>query len=388
MPVPFIDLPAQHRPLEDEILAAVRSALRTGAFIGGPELEAFEAEFAAFCGTAHCVGVNSGTDALRFALIAAGIGPGDAVITVPNTFIATAEAISQAGATPAFVDVDERTYNMDPQRLEDYLQDPPTHGSRALTPKAVVPVHLYGQPADMDAITAIASRHGLLVIEDACQAHGAQYFSSRENRRKPAGSLGLAAAFSFYPAKNLGACGEAGAVTTNDPALAAQIRMLRDHGQALKHDHCRLEGYNGRLDAIQAAILRIKLKRLPEWNEKRRQISRRYDDLLAALDGLVTPYVPPWARPSHHLYVVRAPNRPALQAHLSQRGISTALHYPLPLHLQGPYAGLSYANGALPVAERLASEILSLPLYPELTAASQETLARTIEEFISSRSHH
>jgi dTDP-4-amino-4,6-dideoxygalactose transaminase len=386
MRIPFIDLPAQHRPLEAEILAAVQAALRTGTFIGGPELEAFEAEFAAFCGTAHCVGVASGTDALRFALIAAGIGPGDAVITVPNTFIATAEAISQAGATPAFVDVDERTYNMDPQRLEDYLKHPPTHRGRALTPKAVVPVHLYGQPADMDAITAIASRHGLLVIEDACQAHGAQYFSGREKRWKTAGSLGLAAAFSFYPAKNLGACGEAGAVTTNDPALAAQIRMLRDHGQRVKHDH-RLEGYNGRLDAIQAAILRIKLKRLPEWNEKRRQISRRYDDLLAPLNGLITPSVPPWARPSHHLYVVRAPNRPALQAHLSQRGISTALHYPHPLHLRGPYAALGYANGALPVAEKLASEILSLPLYPELTPKDQEAIAQALEEFFTAAAH-
>jgi len=382
MNIPFIDLPAQHRPLEEEIIELVRDALRTASFIGGPQVEAFEKEFATFCRTEYCVGVNSGTDALRFSLIAAGIGPGDEVITVPNTFVATAEAISQTGATPAFVDVDERTYNMDPQRLDEYLNTRSSNPHLPATPKAIVPVHLYGQPADMDAILKIAAEYGLVVIEDACQAHGAQYFSKKEDSWQTAGSIGLAGAFSFYPGKNLGACGEAGAVTTNDQSIAGKVRMLRDHGQQKKHHH-EIEGYNGRLDAIQAAILRTKLTHLPDWNEKRRQISRRYNNLLGLVDGLVRPYEPPWARPSHHLYVVRVPERDALQDHLSRKGISTGLHYPVPLHLQRPYMRPGHIKGALPVSEHIASEILSLPMYPELTIENQEVIAGSIERFIS-----
>ena len=263
--IPFIDLPLQHQALEEELIQVFRDALKTASFIGGSQVQAFEEEFAAFCGSKYCVGVNSGTDALRFALIAAGIGPGDAVITVPNTFIATVEAISQAGATPVFVDVDEKTHNLDPVKLEVCLEDalepyalrPAPQASRLTPrPKAIIPVHLYGQPCDMEAILDVASKYGLIVIEDACQAHGAEYFSKREKRWKKCGTLGAAAAFSFYPGKNLGACGEAGAVTTDNPELARTIRMLRDHGQAKKYYH-DIEGYNGRLDALQAGWLRV-----------------------------------------------------------------------------------------------------------------------------------
>ena len=295
--VPFLDLPAQHRALEQELVQVFRNALRTASFIGGSQVEAFEEEFAQFCETKYCVGVNSGTDALRFALIAAGIGPGYEVITVPNTFIATAEAISQTGATPAFVDIDEHTYNMDPAKLELFLKERlAPHALRlASWPKAVIPIHLYGQPADMDTILELAEQYDLIVIEDACQAHGAQYFSNKEDRRKNAGSMGLAAAFSFYPGKNLGACGEAGAVTTNDKVIAQKVKMLRDHGQAKKYYH-DMEGYNGRLDAIQAGILRVKLRHLHEWNEKRRQNAERYDELFRDLNGVITRYEPSWSR--------------------------------------------------------------------------------------------
>jgi len=384
MQIPFIDLPAQHRPLEEEIIDFIRETLRMASFVGGPHVEAFEEEFAQFCGTESCVGVNSGTDALRFALIAAGIGPGDEVITVPNTFIATAEAISQAGATPAFVDVDERTYNMDPRRLDEYLSTRFSSPGLAPAPKAIVPVHLYGQPADMDAILDIAAQYGLLVIEDACQAHGAHYCSKKENCWKTAGSLGLTAAFSFYPGKNLGACGEAGAVTTNDEQIAQKVRMLRDHGQATKHTH-EVVGYNGRLDAIQAAILRTKLAHLPEWNERRRAIAARYNESLAGLDGLTTPVVPSWASPAHHLYVIRTHSRPELIDHLSRRGIACALHYPLPIHCQPAYAHLGLPRGSFPVSERLADEILSLPIYPELTASQQEAVIDAIIHFFNER---
>jgi dTDP-4-amino-4,6-dideoxygalactose transaminase len=391
-PIPFLDLITPHKELEEELVSVVRSALSCAGFIGGPMVEAFEQDFATYCETKHCVGVGSGTDALRFALIAAGVGQGDIVVTVPNTFIATTEAISQAGARPVFVDIDERTYNMDPEKLREYLEvgcyvDVNTGDAidRKLKKRvaAVVPVHLYGQPADMDPILDLAERYRLIVVEDACQAHGAEYFSRRESRWKKAGSMGLAAAFSFYPGKNLGACGEAGAVTTNDPELAQKVRMLRDHGQARKYYH-EIEGYNGRLDAIQAGILRVKLRRLAVWNQQRRESARRYGELLdsAAID-LCLPVESSPTKAVYHLYVVRVANRSQVQQYLSTANIGTGIHYPAPLHLQKAYESLGYAPGDFPVTENAAAQILSLPMYPELTAAQQ---ARVAEGLLASAS--
>jgi dTDP-4-amino-4,6-dideoxygalactose transaminase len=382
--IPFIDLSAQHRALEEKLVQVFREALRTASFIGGHQVEAFEQEFAEFCDTRYCVAVSSGTDALRLALIAASIGPGDSVITVPNTFIATAEAISQAGATPVFVDIDEKTYNLDPNKLEDYLREnlAPYALSQAPKPKAILPVHLYGQPADMDAILEIARKYNLIVIEDACQAHGADYFSKKENRWKRSGSMGLAAAFSFYPGKNLGACGEGGAVTTNDEQIAQKIRMLRDHGQAEKYFH-DIEGYNGRLDAVQAGCLRIKLKYLAEWNEKRRRNAYIYNRLLGPLDGTITPHEPLWTKPVYHLYVIRTQRRDELLKFLSENGIASGLHYPVPLHLQKAYKILGLKKGDFPISEKLASELISLPLYPELTFGQIDRVVRKIKKFLS-----
>ena len=304
--------------------------------------------------------------------MAAGMGQGDVVVTVPNSFIATTEAISQAGATIAFVDIDERTYNMDPEKLREYLEK----GNRVA---AVIPVHLYGQVADMDPILELAEEHNLLVIEDACQAHGAEYFSRRQHKWFRAGSMGRAAAFSFYPGKNLGACGEGGAVTTNDAALAQKIRMLRDHGQSKKYYH-EIEGYNGRLDAIQCGILRVKLRRLEEWNEQRRQAAARYADLLS---GVILPYEPDWSRAVYHLYVIRVAGRDRLQEHLSAAGIGTALHYPVPLHRQNAYSSMRF--GRFPVTERVASEILSLPMSPQLQPAQQLQVAEAVGRFVSTK---
>ena len=350
-------------------------------------VEEFEREFAEFCQAGHCLGVGNGTDALRFALIAAGVRPGDTVVTVPNTFIATTEAISQAGARPDFVDVEERTLNMDVRKLQEYFEtqcclDRDTGkllnrktGSRVT---GVVPVHLYGQMADMDPILGLAERYNLLVIEDACQAHGATYYSPKESRWKKAGSMGVAAAFSFYPGKNLGACGEAGAVTTNDPELARKVRMLRDHGQAQKYSH-EIEGYNGRLDAIQAGILTAKLQRLAEWNQKRRSIARRYGELLRSqVERMILPYESSLQRAVFHLYVVRVKNRDRLQAHLARANITTQVHYPIPLHLQAAYATLGHKIGDFPVTEKAAAEILSLPMYPQLEAWQQREVAQEV----------
>jgi dTDP-4-amino-4,6-dideoxygalactose transaminase len=370
--IPFLDLITPHRTLRNELLDVVRSALNTGHFVGGAEVENFEKEFAAFCQTSHCVAVSSGTDALRLALIASGVGKGDVVITVPNTFIATSEAITQAGAEVAFVDIDERTYNMDPQKLQEYLD---SHRGAAV--KAVAPVHLYGQMADMDAIQEIADRHGVMVIEDACQAHGAEYHSKKANQWKRAGSMGCAAGFSFYPGKNLGACGEGGAVTTNDSSIAQRVRMLRDHGQSKKYCH-ELEGYNGRLDAIQCGILRIKLRHLESWNGLRRQAAARYREYLGKTEEIVLPYEPAWSRAIHHLYVIRCPERSDMQAHLTNQKIGTGLHYPIPLHLQNAYANRGYKQGDFPVTERTASEILSLPMFPQITAEQQKRIAEQI----------
>jgi len=374
MQVPFLDLVTPHVELEEEILGVVRSALRSGRFIGGPEVEGFEKEFAEFCRTEHAVAVSSGTDALRFALMAAGVKQGDIVVTVPNTFIATTEAITQSGAVPAFVDIDEQTYNIDPGKLREYLQS----GHRV---DAVVPVHLYGQMADMDPILDLADQYGFTVIEDACQAHGAEYFSRTQNAWFKAGSMGRAAAFSFYPGKNLGACGEGGAVTTNDPALAQKIRMLRDHGQSRKYYH-DIEGYNGRLDAIQCGLLRIKLRHLGEWNEKRRRAAARYGELLGSIPGVVVPLEPEWSRAVHHLYVIRVGDRDGLQSNLAAEGISAALHYPVPLHKQNAYATAGF--GDFPVTEKVASEILSLPMFPQLGAAAQQRVAEVIARSLCS----
>ncbi len=374
MNIPFLDLVTPHLELEAELLDVVRQALRTAHFVGGSEVEEFENEFARFCHIDHCVAVNSGTDALRFALIASGIGKGDTVVTVPNTFIATAEAITQTGATVEFVDIDERTYNMDPERLREFLE---THSGV----KAVVPVHLYGQMADMDAIREIASEHNLIVIEDACQAHGAEYFSHRLNRWCKAGSMGKAAGFSFYPGKNLGACGEGGAVTTGDAEIAQKIRMLRDHGQSKKYYH-EIEGWNGRLDSIQCGMLRVKLRHLEGWNAMRRQAAAHYGELLSEVPGITVPHEPDWSRAVYHLYVIRTAARDELQKQLTADGIGTALHYPIPLHLQNAYADRGFRRGTFPVTEMVASEIISLPMFPQLNVAAQQHIADSITQHL------
>jgi dTDP-4-amino-4,6-dideoxygalactose transaminase len=389
--IPFLDLVTLHSPLRDALTAAFQKALSTASFIGGPAVEGFEAAFAKFCETRYCVGVGSGTDALRFALTTSGIKAGDAVITVPNTFIATTEGITQAGAHPKFVDVDERTFNMDPAKLLEYLEQECTWdevSGSAFTRKdgqrvtAVVPVHLYGQPADMDPILEIAERFRLIVVEDACQAHGASYFSARNDRWMKAGSLGRAAAFSFYPGKNLGACGEAGAITTNDENIARQCRMIRDHGQAKKYYH-DVEGYNGRLDAIQAEFLRIKLVELPRWNEQRRERAQIYAELLAELDeGKMLPIEAPWAKSVYHLFVLRVQNRDDLIAKLAAEHIGTGIHYPIPLHLQKAYAHLGHKEGDFPVSESLAKGIISLPMFPSLTAQQQQLVCEQIHKIL------
>ncbi len=373
--------------MEEELVSVFRRALKTAGFVGGPIVEQFEKEFAQFCETEYCVGVGNGTDALRFALIAAGVQPGDTVVTVPNTFIATTEAISQAGARPDFVDIEERTYNMDARRLREYFEtqcclDRAT--GKLLNRKTrspvtgIVPVHLYGQMTDMDPILELAERYKLFVIEDACQAHGAAYFSRRENRWRKAGSMGVAGAFSFYPGKNLGACGEAGAVTTNDSTLAGKVRMLRDHGQVEKYRH-EIEGYNGRLDAIQAGILQAKLKHLPRWNQRRRTIARRYDELFRShADGIILPYESPRTKAVYHLYVIRVKNRDRLQVNLAQANIMTQAHYPTPLHLQKAYASLGHKEGDFPAAEEAATEILSLPMYPQLELCQQKSVVQEV----------
>jgi dTDP-4-amino-4,6-dideoxygalactose transaminase len=385
--IPFLDLVTPHAELKEELVAVFRSALSSAGFIGGPVVEDFEREFARFCGVDHCIGVGSGTDALRFALMAAGIEQGSIVITVPNTFIATTEAISQAGAVPDFVDVDERTYNLDPARLEAYLRDECSvddtsgkliHKRMGRPVSAVVPVHLYGQMADMDAILRLADEYRLTVIEDACQAHGAEYFSEQAGCWKKAGSMGAAAAFSFYPGKNLGACGEAGAITTNDAEMARTMWMLRDHGQSRKYYH-DLEGYNGRLDAIQAGILSAKLARLPEWTELRRKAAARYRELFAGMEQeLVLPFEPAWSKAVYHLFVVRVEDRGELMRHLTVAGIGTGIHYPIPLHLQTAYKSLGYVEGSFPVAEKTALEIVSLPMFPQLRAEQQARVAAEV----------
>lgn len=369
MPVPFLDLPAQLQRIRPDVDAAVAGVLDSGRFVLGEENDAFEREFAAYCGARHAVAVNTGTSALHLALRALGVGqePGrhDEVVTVPFTFVATAAAAVYCGARPVYVDVDPATLTMDPERLE-----------RAITPRtrAIVPVHLFGQPADMGPILDIAARHGIPVLEDACQAHGA------EDHGRRVGSLGAAGAFSFYPGKNLGAAGEGGAVTTNDDALAARLRLLRDWGAAHKYDH-QLLGFNNRMDELQAAILRVKLRELDRWTEERRERAARYRRALAG--GSLEPVGERAdVRHVYHLFVVRTARRAALQRRLAAAEVGTGVHYPIPVHLQPPYR-FGYAPGDFPVAERAASEVLSLPLFAELTDGQQDQVLAALDPWLS-----
>ncbi len=356
--IPLLDLKAQYRGIKSELDAAVIHVLENAQFILGPEVAAFEREFAAYSGAAEAVGVNSGTSALHLALLAAGVGPGDEVITVPFTFIATAAAIGYTGATPVFVDIDPVTFNIDVNRIE-----------AAITPrtKAILPVHLFGQPADMDPIMEIARIHGLVVIEDAAQAHGAEYKGRR------AGSIGDMGCFSFYPTKNLGACGEGGAVTTGNSEYAHKIRVLRDWGSEKKYVH-QVKGYNYRLEGLQGAILRVKLRHLEGWTEARRAHALRYGDLLREF-GVGLPRAMPYARHVYHVYTIRAAKRDRVREELQQREIQTGVHYPIPLHLQPAYAGLNYSRGDFPVAEQASAEVLAIPIYPEMTDSQLQEVA-------------
>jgi dTDP-4-amino-4,6-dideoxygalactose transaminase len=367
MIVPFLDLKAQYAKIKPEIQAALNDVLDNTAFAGGPFVAKFEKEYAAFCNCKHAIGVGNGTDALWLALLALGVGPGDEVITVPNTFIATAEAISYAGATPVFVDVDEKNYNMNPVHLE-----------KAITKKtkAVIPVHLFGQSVDLDPILEIAKKHNLYVIEDACQAHGSEY------KGKKAGSIGDAGCFSFYPGKNLGAYGEAGAVVTNNDEVAEKIRVFRDHGQPKKYYHDVI-GWNARMDGFQGAVLSVKLKYLDEWNEARRMHAKRYNELLSGLNGIVLPLEMPYAKHIYHIFAIRMRNRDAFMAALAEKGVSCGIHYPVPVHRQAAYTSLNLPAGSFPVAEKCASEFVSLPMFPELTEAQIDYTAEQIRNQVS-----
>jgi dTDP-4-amino-4,6-dideoxygalactose transaminase len=367
MKVPFLDLNAHHRPFQAEFEAAIREVIEAGAFAGGPFVAKLEEEFAAYCSTRLAIGLGHGTEALWLSLLALGVGPGDEVITSPMTFMATAEAISFCGARPVFVDIEEDAYTIDPTQIEAAITG---------RTKAIIPVHLFGQVADMDPILEVAKRHGLPVIEDACQAHGAEYKGRR------AGSIGVAGCFSFYPGKNLGAFGEAGAVVTNDARLAATIQVLRDHGQEKKYQHA-LIGWNARMDGIQAAVLRVKLRRLEAANEARRLRARLYDRLLGGADALICPRELAERRHVYHIYAVRTSSRDQILAALAERGIGCGIHYPVPVHLQPAYRSLGYKEGAFPVSERCAKEFLSLPMYPELAEHQVETAARELLDLVS-----
>ncbi len=367
MKVPFLDLKAQYASIRDEISSCLQQVLDNTAFAGGPFVKQFEKEFASFCQTDFAIGLGSGTAALWAAIQGLGIGESDEVITTPNTFIATAEAISFSGAKPVFVDIDEQTYNMNPQLLED-----------AITPKtkAIIPVHLYGQTADMDPIMEIAKAHGLYVIEDACQAHGAEYKNQRS------GSIGDAGCFSFYPGKNLGAYGEAGIVATNNARLKEKIQMFRDHGQMKKYYHSMI-GWNARMDGFQGAVLSVKLKYLDEWNKARRKNAKRYNDLLANINGIITPTEADYAKHVYHLYVIRAPKRDKLLTALAENDVFCGIHYPVPLHLQDAYSSLGYKKGSFPITEKCAEQLLSLPMFPELTPEQIEHVVEKIKGFIN-----
>ena len=365
--IPFAELRSQYASIKGEIDEAIQKVLEKGWYVLGENVERFEREFADYCGAKYAIGVGSGTEALHLALLACGVQPGDEVITVPNTAVPTASAISFAGAIPVFVDIDPVSYNMDPGQIE-----------QRITPKTrvILPVHLYGQAADMDPILEIARRHNLKVVEDAAQAHGTEY------RGKRIGTLGDAGCFSFFPSKNLGAYGDAGAIVTNDEHLARTSLLLRNYGQKVRYFHS-IKGFNSRLDELQAAILRVKLRYLDSWNEARRQRAAAYDRLLAN-SGVVIPTEMAYGRHVYHLYAIRAQKRDALQRFLESRGIGTIIHYPVPIHLQEAYQDLGWAQGAFPAAERHAREVLSLPMYPELPGESIERIAEAIHDFRSS----
>jgi dTDP-4-amino-4,6-dideoxygalactose transaminase len=364
MKVPFVDLPAQHRALQQELGEAMARVMERSDFALGKDVAAFEEEFAAFCGVRYAVGTDSGLAALELSLRALGIGPGDEVIVPAHTFVASAAAVTFAGARPVLVDVDEITYNLDAIQVE-----------AAITPRtrAILPVHLYGLPANMDAILALAKKHGLFVVEDACQAHGAFY------KGKRAGSLGHAAAFSFYPTKNLGGCGDGGIMVTDDAAVAEQVRAMRNCGQREKYIH-ELPPFNHRMDTLQAAILRVKLRYLEGWIEARRRNAALYSELLTGSD-VITPLEVPGATHVYHLYVIRTAQRDGLLAHLHQQGIGAAIHYPVPIHLQPFYAGDGFRPGQFPITERVCAQVLSLPMFPELTASQIEYVATQVHQF-------
>ncbi len=364
--VPFLDLKAQHAPLRDQFDRAIAKVIDSGAFAGGPFVTKFEDEFAAFCGCEHAIGLGNGTEALWLTLLALGVGPGDEVITVPTTFMATAEAISYCGATPTFVDIDERTYTMDPAEIEAAITD---------KTKAIIPVHLFGQPADMDPILEIARAHNLFVIEDAAQAHGAEY------KNRNAGTLGDAGCFSFYPSKNLGAFGEAGAVVTNNFELQEKIRMLRDHGQVRKYYHAMI-GWNCRMDGIQAAVLSVKLQHLKRGNDLRRSHALKYNEELAEIEHLVIPIEASYARHVYHVYTIRVQERVKFMQDLADKGIGCGVHYPVPIHLQEAYRGLGYKKGAFPISERTAEEFVSLPMFPELTEAQVARVVDAVKDCV------
>jgi dTDP-4-amino-4,6-dideoxygalactose transaminase len=368
MKVPFLDLQAHHAPIREQLDAAIAKVVDCGAFAGGPFVAAFEKEFAGYCGADFALGLGNGTDALWLALLALGVQHGDEVITVPSTFMATAEAISYCGARPVFVDIQEATYTLDVAQLE-----------KAITSKtkAIIPVHLFGQMADMDPILEIAKRHNIPVIEDACQAHGATY------KGKKAGTIGAAGAFSFYPGKNLGALGEAGATITSDATLAEKIKVLRDHGQAKKYVHSMI-GWNARMDGIQGAVLSVKLKHLEAANAKRRANAALYNELLAGSDDIVTPATGAHNQHVFHVYAVRVNERDRVLQAMADKGICCAIHYPVPVHLQGAYNFLGCGKGSFPVAERCAEQFLSLPMYPELTADQIRAVAAALKECVSS----
>ena len=366
MKVPYFDLPAQIRALRPELDAAIARTLDQCSFCLGPDVTAFERDFAAFCGAPHAIGFNSGTSALHVALRLLDIGPGDEIITTPFTFVATSWAISYTGAKPVYVDIDDATCNLDPAKVE-----------RAITPrtKAIMPVHLYGQACDLEPLAAVAKRRGLALVEDAAQAHGATY------RGRPVGSYGVATGFSFYPGKNLGACGEAGALVVADPARAERARALREHGSRQRYYHDEI-GYNYRMEGIQGAVLGVKLRHLAAWTAARRRIARKYADLLRGTPLKLQSELP-GTEGVWHLFVVRHPRREELKAFLEQHGIGAALHYPVPLHLQKCYADLGYKAGDLPVAEAAARECLSLPIYPELTDSQVEYVAQQVRAFFT-----
>ncbi len=362
MEIPYLDLKAQYSSIRNEIREAVDNVLESGWYVLGPEVAAFEHEFAAYCGTKYAVGVNSGTSALHLALLAAGVGPGDEVITVSHTFVATVAAIVYTGAKPVLVDIDPISYTMDPKKA-----------AQALTPKtkAIIPVHLYGHPADMDSILEIAKAHDLIVIEDAAQAHGAEYKGRR------AGSMGDMGCFSFYPGKNLGACGEGGAIVTNNPSYLRTLHMLRDWGSEKKYHH-DLKGFNYRMEAIQGAVLRVKLKHLEEWTEARKHHASRYNCLLAKC-AVITPVATEHVRHVYHIYAIRCRSRDDTQRKLQEKSIGCGIHYPIPVHLLKAYEDMGYLQGDFPHTEKAANEVLSLPMFPELTEPMIEKLAGVIE---------